>query len=262
MSEFAAEGVEPVEEQVAAPEGEATEVNETESVAQAPEAPALNPLELQAELDYVRSQNAELYQVLQQFADRAEQGQFAQNVQQQTGADVSALVDEYGNFNPQAFAQWQMQREQALTQQISQMIQPLHQTFQQQQEAAVISEGEQRLQDILADDVSRNGEFASDPEADAQARDLVTTLASQIFPDLAQRYGATPQAAEIAMTRAAEQVRGLLRSASGAAVSQTQNQLATLANAKGEPGVGGAGVEAPVIRMGETSAARFAAGSN
>lgn len=261
MSEFAAEGVEPVEESVAAPEGEATTVETPEAAAPAaPEAPALDPLELQAELEYMRSQNAELYSVLQQFADRAEQGQFAQDVRQQTGADVTSLVDEYGNFNPQAFAQWQAQREQALTNQIGQMLQPLQQTFQQQQEAQIVSEGEQRLQDMLADDIARNGEFASDPEADAQARDLVTTLASQMFPDISQRYGATPQAAEIAMTRAASQVRGLLRSASGAAVSQTQNQLATLAEAKGEVGPHGAGVEAPVIRMGERSAAKFGVG--
>lgn len=257
MSEFAAEGVEPVEEQVVAPEGEATEVEAPEAATPAAEAPALDPLELQAELEYVRSQNNELYGLLQQIAGQSEQGQFAQNVQQQTGADVSSLVDEYGNFNPQAFAQWQSQRENALVQQIGQMFQPLQQTFEQQREQAVVAEGEQRLQDILADDISRNGEFASDPQADSQARDLVMTLASQMFPDVAQRYGETPQAAEIALTRAATQVRGLLRSASGAAVTQTQNQLATLANAHGEPGAHGAGVEAPVIRKGERSAAIY-----
>lgn len=260
MSEFAAEGVEPVEEQVAAPEGEATEVQAPETAAPAVEAPALNPLELQAELEYTRSQYNEVLGILQQFADQSQQGQFAQTVQQQTGADVSSLVDEYGNFNPQAFAQWQAQREDALTERIGQMFQPLQQTFAQQQEAAVISEGEQRLQDILADDISRNGEFASESEADAQARDLVMTIASQNFPEVAQRYGATPQAAEIALTRAAAQVRGLLRSASGAAVTQTQNQLATLAGAKGEIGAHGAGVEAPVIRLGERSAAKFGVG--
>lgn len=263
MSDLAVEGGEPVEEPVAAPEGEATEVEApVEAQAPAAEAPALDPLELQAELEHVRSQNNELYGLLQQIATQSPDGQFAQQAQQQTGLDVNSLTDEYGNLDPAKFAAYQTQRDQSLIAQIGQMFQPLQQTFAQQQEQAVIAEGEQRLQDIIQSDIAQNGEFASNPEADAQARDLVTTLASQMFPDVAQRYGSTPQAAEIAMTRAAAQVRSLLRSVGGAAVEQTQNQLATLAGAKGEPGAHGAGVEAPVIRIGETSAARFAAGSN
>lgn len=252
MSDLAVEGGEPVEEQVAAPEAAAEAVAEP---AAAPAEPALDPLELQAELEHMRSQYQELYSVLQQASQQP-------GTTTQASPAAPDFFDEYGNFDPSKFATWQEQRDKGLFEQVSQAIQPLHQTFAQQQEAQVIAEGEQRLNDILADDISRNGEFASDPEADAKARELVSTLASQMFPDLAERYGSTPRAAEMAMVRAAAEVRGLLKSAGGAAVAQTQNQLATLAGAHGEPGAHGAGVEAPVIRMGETSASRFAAGSN
>lgn len=256
MSEFAAESVEPVEEQAAPEATESTEATTEAVAAPAAEAPALDPLELQAELEHMRSQYAELYSVIEQA-----QAQPVQQQAQQAQAQGVDVTDEYGNLDPAKFAAYQQARDQALLGQIGQMLNPLQQTFAQQQEAAVISEGEQRLADILADDVSRNGEFASDPDADAKARDLVATIASQIFPDIAERYGSNPRSAEIAMTRAATEVRSLLRSVGGAAVNQTQNQLATLAGAKGEPGAHGAGVEAPVIRLGDTSAARFASGS-
>ena len=242
------------------PEAEAPEnaVEENAAEVAAPAEPTLDPLELQAEIDHMRSQNEELYGIIQQALSGQQQPQQGQ----QAAPDYSQLVDEYGNFNAQAFAELQRTNNEALLGQIAGMFTPIQQTFAQQQESSVIAEGEARLNDILADDVSRNGEFASDPEADAQARELVSTLASQMFPDIADRYGSNPKAAEIAMTRAATQVRGLLRSVGGAAVTQNQNTLATLAGAHGEPGAHGAGVEAPVIRMGDTSAARFASGGN
>jgi hypothetical protein len=234
-------------------------VEEPAAVAEpTPAEPTLDPLELQAELEHTRSQLTELYSILEQNVGQGTVAQQAQQAQAQ-GIDVT---DDYGNLDPAKFAAYQQARDQALLGQIGQMLQPLQQTFAQQQEAAFVAEGEQRLQDILADDVSRNGEFASDPQADAQARELVSTLAAQNSPDLAQRFGNGSRAAGIAMVQAAEQVRGLLRSVGGSAVTQTQNQLATLANQHGEPGAGGAGVEAPVIRLGETSASRFAAGGN
>lgn len=256
MSDLAVEGGEPIEE----PAGvEAAEAETTEAAAPAVEAPALDPLELQAELENTRAQYNEVLGVLEQLA---QPGQSDQQAARQAGYDISDLTDEYGNLDPQKFAAYQGQRDAAIVARMEQMFQPIQQTFSQQQEQAVIAEGEQRLQDIMADDVSRNGDFAPDPEANQQAIELVHTLASQMFPDVARRYGANPQSAEIAMNRASAQVRGLLKSVGGAAVAQTQGNLATLAGAHGEPGSGGAGVEAPVIRLGETSAARFAAGGS
>lgn len=259
MSEFAVEGGDPTEEQAAlSAEGNA-EVEAPEAVAPA-EAPQLDPLELQAELEHMRSQNEELYSILQQFTQQ-QSGTTQQQVAQaqQQGVDIT---DEYGNLDPAKFAAYQQDRDSQLLAQVGQMLSPLTQTFEQQREESVINEGMQRLNDILADDISRNGEFATDADADSKAREMVSTIAANLFPELAQRYGNGPRTAEMAMTRAAAEVRGLLRSVGGAAVSQTQNQLATLAGAHGEPGAHGAGVEAPVIRVGDTSAARFAAGAN
>lgn len=253
MSEFAVEGGDPVEEQVAAPEGEATEVEAPEAAT--PESPTLDPLELQAELEHSRAQYGEVLGILEQLA--AQNNQPVQQTAAQAGYDISELTDEYGNLDPQKFAAFQNQRDAAIVSRMEAMFQPIQQQFQSAQEAQVIAEGEQRLQDIIADDVAKNGEFVADPEKNAEALELVNTLASAMFPDVAARYGNTPQAAEMTMLRAAAQVRGLLRSAGGAAVSQTQDHLSTLASARGEPGAGGAGVEAPVVRLGESSAAKF-----
>lgn len=239
------------------PEAEAPEnvAEETAAETAAPAEPALDPLELQAELEYMRSQNAEMRSYLESLSQM--QGQ--RGTDQPSGNIYEGLVDEFGQLNVERFAQLQTARDQALLQQIGQMFNPIQESFQSQQEATILSEGEQRLADILADDVARNGEFASDPEADARAREFVAERASQLFPEIAERYGANPRSAEIAMTRAASEVRGLIQTVGGAAVQQNQNQLATLANANSEVGGTTAGVEAPVIRLGETSASRFAA---
>lgn len=256
MSDLAVEGGEPIEEPVAT-EGAEPEAVETPA---APEAPALDPLELQAELENTRAQYNEVLGVLEQLA---QPGQSNQQAAQTAGYDISNLTDEYGNLDPQKFAVFQAQRDQAIVAQMQQMFQPLQQNFESQREAQVIAEGEQRLNDIMADDIARNGAFAADEGANAQAQEIVNTLASQMFPDISAQYGPNPRSAEIAMTRAAEQVRGLLRSVGGSAVAQTQDHLSTLAGAHGEPGAGGTGIEAPVIRANDqvgTLAERYAAG--
>lgn len=253
MSEFA-------DETAVEPSDESAVVEEPAAEPAAPAAPAepsLDPREVQAQLEYLAERNSQLEGYLQQIA---EQGQ-SQTPQQQQDI-YQGLVDEYGQLDVQKFAQLQTARDQALLAQIGQMFTPIQETFQSQQEASVIAEGEQRLADILADDVSRNGEFHSDPEVDGQIREMIAERASQLFPDLADRYGANPRSAEMAMTRAAAEYRDLTAKIGGQAVQQNQNQLANLANAKSEIGGTVAGTEAPVIRMGETSASRFAAGQN
>jgi hypothetical protein len=218
----AAVGVEPVDPAAPAPP---------------PADPQVDVRELQAQLEYVSDQYNGLVQYLQsQGATRAEAEAGATA---QTGLDPAALVDEYGNLDPAAFAAFLAQRDERLFGAIDQRLQRIDQRESAREEATVIAEGEQRLNDILADDIARNGEFAADPEADKQARSLVRTLAEQAFPEVAQRYGMTPRAAEIAMSRAADQVRGLLKAAGAAAVTQNANHLATLAGARSEPGVGG-----------------------
>lgn len=267
MSEVADElGVDSGEPQVE--EQQAAQVESPEPVAEpaAPAAPELpfDPAEMQAELEYARQQNSELYGMLEQFVNQSTPQQ-----QQQSGFDFNSITDEFGNLDAQKFAQYQAARDEALVSRIEQQLQAIQAPIMQQQESQVVAEGNQRLQDILADDVARNGEFvraaggseeeiAACAEANTQAKELVTTIASTMFPDLAQRYGPTPNAAAMAMSRAADQVRTLLRSAGVSAVSQNANQLATLANAHGEPGAGRSGTEAPVVKVTAASSAPIA----
>jgi ribosomal protein L16 Arg81 hydroxylase len=218
--------------------------------------------------DLIQTQAATIaQQQLEQYVQRAQ----AQQPQTQQGFDVSQLLDEYGNVNPAALATMMEHNRQSTLEAVQQMFTPLASQMQAQQEAEVVASGEARLEDILADDISRNGDFVraagNEPEqvaaaqqADAQARQMVRTMADQMFPEIAQRYGPTPRAAEIAMTRAADQVRGLLRAVGSSAQAVQANQLATLAGQNGE--VGGTGVGAvsrPVVKIGERVTDRYAA---
>lgn len=200
--------------------------------------PALNPQEVQAELEYMRSAIAERDAILQQLASQQPNGTQPAPA---AGFDASQLVDEFGNLNPAALGQMLDQRNQALLTVVQQQLQQIAAPLSQQMEAEKTAAGEARLSDILADDIARNGEFASDPQADAEARQLVRTLAEQEFGEVAARYGEGPRAAEIAMSRAADRVRGLLRAAGGAAQTEQANRLATLAGAAAEPGGGAMG---------------------
>jgi hypothetical protein len=110
------------------------------------------------------------------------------------------------------------------------------------EQAEVTARGEENLKDILADDIARNGDFATDPETgQAPGKSLIRPLADALFPEFAQKFGATPRAAEFAMAKAAGIVRELERVAGTAALTREQNRLATLAGTNGEPGASGNG---------------------
>lgn len=197
--------------------------------------------ELEAALEHQQAQFGQLVEYLQsQGATRA---QAEAGATDQIGFDPSDLVDEFGQLVPQALVQLFSSQQQALTQAIDQRFQAIAAPLAAREEAESVAEGEARLNDILVDDIARNGEFSSDPETDKQARTLVRTLADQAFPEVAQRYGMTPRAAEIAMNRTADQVRGLLKAHGAAAVTAHVNHNATLASQRNEPGAGsGAGL--------------------
>lgn len=240
MSEALAEPAVEAEAPEPAVEGEQAEPE----VVGAP-APQVDVAELQGELEYLRNQNAEIVNYLRSQGVAPAQAQAAAN--QETGFDPASLVDEYGNLDPGAFAQFLAQRDERLLGAIDQRFQSISAPLAAREEAETIAEGEQRLTDILADDISRNGEFVAGvteeaKAADKQARELVRTLANQAFPEVAQRYGMTPRAAEVAMTNAATQVRGLLKAAGLSAVAVTANHNATLAGASREAGSGAAGL--------------------
>lgn len=246
-------------------------------VAAEPVAPAVEPTPAAAPIDYddPRLQDliqAQASQIAQQTIEQAMQRTQTQQPQTQPGFDTSQLLDEYGNVNPAALAQFMQHNQQMTLQAVQEMFTPLASQMQAQQEAETIASGEARLEDILADDIARNGDFvraagntpelvAQAQQADQAARQLVRTTADQLFPEIAQRYGATPRAAEIAMSRAADQVRSLLRAAGQAAQAAQANQLATLAGQNGEVGSAGTGagaVSRPVVKIGERVVDRYA----
>lgn len=130
----------------------------------------------------------------------------------------------------------------AIQQMLEQGLERLAAPLQAREQQETIVQGEERLKDILADDIARNGEFSSKPEVDAQARALVRTIADQVFPAIAERFGATPRAAEMAMTHAASSVRDLLAAERSAGAEAETNRLSTLAGLNGEPGVGPTGL--------------------
>lgn len=242
-----------------------------------PVAPAADPAPAAAAIDYDDPRLQDLIQnqasqIAQQTLEQMVQRSQMQQTQPQQGFDPSQLLDEYGNVNPAALATLMQQQQQTTLQAVQEMFTPLASQMQAQQEAETIASGEARLEDILADDIARNGDFvraagntpelvAQAQEADKAARALVRTTADQMFPEIAQRYGATPRAAEIAMGRAADQVRSLLRVAGQSAQAAQANQLATLAGQHGEPGSAGtSAVSRPVVKFGERVTDRYAAG--
>ncbi len=90
-----------------------------------------------------------------------------------------------------------------------------------------VQEGEERARDILTDDASANGEFDID---------LARMRANQLLPQFEQRMGSGRQAAEAALTEAANQQRAWEAKYAENAVNRHTNRLTTLAGAPGEPG--------------------------
>lgn len=200
----------------------------------APAEPTIDPRELQAELEYVRSQNTELAAWIQQ---QEQQGQ-------QPGAAAPAagepdIYDEFGNVDAVKLLQAQrsiVQEEMATLR--GELQQAETNRMQQEREA----EGHQNALDMIADDVARNGEFASDPKADEQARHRVYARAEELLTtELVHRYGATARAAEIAIARAAAEERAYISGLRGEGATQQANRLATLAGAASDGGTGATG---------------------
>lgn len=233
MSETLAEpvAVEPAEPVAVEP------VEPTEPVTTAPE-PVTPNWEDPALIDLVDSRAAQiaqtqLAQLLEQYAAAEPQAQ----------PQIGQLVDEFGQLDPTALVQLLTAQQQQMLQQVDQRFQQIQAPLAARAAQEANAEGNQRLQDILADDIARNGEFSSDKDADTKARQLVRTLAEQTFPEVAQRYGVTPRAAELAMSKAAAQVREVLAADRQSALSTEQNRIAALAGVRQEPGTAAVGVE-------------------
>lgn len=200
-----------------------------------PSAPDFDPLEVQAELEYLRNQNAQVIEAFQGFAARGATQEQMQQVQQ-AGIDPSLLNPLDDNFGVNLLSLMQ-QRDQQMLGRMEQLAQAMQAPMLAQQEAAVVAEGEERLTDMLADDMARNGDLP------ANAQKMVRVLAENAFPQFAARYGSGPRSAEMAMAHAAREVRGLLGEVGQQAQTEQTNRMATLAGVRGEPGSGAAGVE-------------------
>jgi len=94
-----------------------------------------------------------------------------------------------------------------------------------------LNEAHDQALDIIADDVSRNGEFM----LGEQAYSAIEALANTYIADEAARHGFGPKAAESALARAAGAWRQYEADLSKAAVERHMNQLSMLGGAPREP---------------------------
>jgi hypothetical protein len=92
---------------------------------------------------------------------------------------------------------------------------------------ARLAEAEERAQDILTDLVAKHGEFD---------KEVAYARANVILPQMVNRYGPGPKAAEAALEAAAQAQLEWERKRDEAAVGRYTNQIKTLAGAPGEPG--------------------------
>lgn len=152
--------------------------------------------------------------------------------------------DPFSDNYAQEFAAYQASRDEQMFGRFEQMLGQISQPLQAQMEQATVAEGNQRLQDMIADDIARHGDFPRAPgETESKAQQLVQPIAEALFPQVSSRYGNTPRAAEAAISQAAGIVRGLVAEAKTAGVEEYKNQLGTLAGVNGEPGTGAAGAQ-------------------
>lgn len=109
-----------------------------------------------------------------------------------------------------------------------------------------MSDAEERALDILEDIVSREGEFINKE----QSSEFIRAYANVLMPDMAQRHGYGPQAAEAALEQAAKTYRALEQSVGTAYHEQQMNLLTNLSGAGRELGVSGVGAQQVVTTPG------------
>jgi hypothetical protein len=124
---------------------------------------------------------------------------------------------------------------------LDQRFQPIASTLEATQEQQIMERGEQRAQDMIQDNISRNGEFSAGQESVTLTRQLAETL----MPAAVERYGEHPRAAEAAIEQAANIVRQIEKAAGEAAVAKHTNRTATLAGAPSEPPQSGVAAATP-----------------
>jgi hypothetical protein len=241
-------GEEPAEPAAAAPEPAA--------------APQFDPLEFEALQQRMVAYEAEREQLI-----AALRGQAAGAGGEPAPAATELQYDEFGQVTPESLLAAMRQTAIEAAQAANRPL--LDQITQAQAEQAASQREEhysELVEDMIASNIARNGDLASTPAAQETAIGLLEARAMQLLPSLNEKYGRNPDgsARPGVLERAIEQAASELRAYSGltgeAALTQERNRLGELAGAGAEPGPGGGGAhEAPVIRLGETSASKFAA---
>lgn len=124
---------------------------------------------------------------------------------------------------------------------VAERAQQPYRDMQEQEEA---SRSQELLKDAAHDLETKKGEFIGDDAAKQFARSQMLQVARQVFPEIASRYGNTDRAADLALERAYDTVKGIQDSIAKAAVEQHVNRNARLADQHVAPGLGGAsGIE-------------------
>lgn len=218
-------------------QGSASEPSGAAAAAAPPFDPS-DPAFAQAVAEIVASATpAQLEQILSQYADDTD-GQPAQD---------EFEFDLFGdNPGAQLRSMFRSEREQTVAE-IKQLIEPLRQSYEQQQQA----ENDARLKDVIADVASREGELRGE-NANARVLDAARQIARQLVPQL----GESDRVAEMAITKAYRNEAAYEKAIADKAVEQYKNELAGLGRAPAEPGAGAAGLTRAPVEGDELALAR------
>lgn len=164
-----------------------------------------------------------------------EQAQVEQAPAEQNGQPQVQVPDPYAD--PEGFQAW-------LDSRVDERTAPVT-AYQQEMEKA---EGRERGMDILADIESREGEFLL-PD---YSRDRAYELGDRYYPEMVQRFGDTPKAAEAALARGYKEAKEHELAIGKAFHEREINQLATLSGAPRELAASGtqAAAQAEIPRGG------------
>lgn len=214
-------------------------------------APAWTPEQIHALRDHPEFQSfladeagavarAQLQSILQEYAAQ-EQGGYREQEAGLGDIDFAEFLNPLEDNFGTNLAQFMAHSQQAAAQQILGAVQQMLSPILEERQEKLLGEGSQRIDDILADDVARNGDW----NAAEQAPQLVKTLAPLFMRQAEARYGeGTPRAAEAALAHAASTVRQLDKAAHDKGFEAGKNWTQTLADGgRSEPGVGAAGAQ-------------------
>lgn len=236
MSEALAEGVASGDAADAAPVDDALVVD-APATPETPAAQNLDPSEIRAELEYLRSQNDQFAQAFNVLIERGQTaGEAAQGAAQQTGVNPADLVDEFGNLNPTALVSLIQSQNKENLAQLDQRIQTLTQPFTESQRQANIAEGEKQMRDVIADLSSREGELRVTKVATDR---IIEDVRNRYYPEISQRFGEGQRSAEMALERAYRAEADYQKQIADAAIEQHVNRNTSLVAKQGEPGLGG-----------------------